>query len=97
MMFNQLFVIYKQTCCQHTHTRLNIQTLLALFYVIKERQRGREGESNPKQAKQMKLYFWLRQVQWGKQNSLGKLDELLVFNEQRTLIITLIIRVHGAL
>lgn len=55
------------------------------------------GESNPKQAKQMKLYFWLRQVQWGKQNSLGKLDELLVFNEQRTLIITLIIRVHGAL
>lgn len=80
----------------HTCTRLNIQTLLALFYVIKYEQGGREG-GNPKQAKQMKLYFWLRQVQWGKQNSLGKLDELLVFNEQRTLIITLIIRVHGAL
>lgn len=48
MMFNQLFVIYKQTCCQHTHTRLNIQTLLALFYVIKYEQRGREGREQPK-------------------------------------------------
>lgn len=44
-MFNQLFVIYKQTCCQHTHTAKYIQTLLALFYEIKEGGRGRATQN----------------------------------------------------